>query len=81
MAALEEPEQDKTEGDTDLSRHNAEPSASPRNESFLPEIAQKSDYIQLAKAGGHKGTIIILLVWVCLMLHCRSFNTSSFCSR
>ena len=69
MAALEEPKQDQ--GDIDLSRRNADPphSSSPKHEAFLPAIAQTSEYIQLAKAGGHKGKIlsleIILLMWVC----------------
>ena len=55
-APLEVPEQDKTEGDTDVSRRNADPPEQETTSSFLPAIAQTSEYVQLAKAGGHKGT-------------------------
>lgn len=58
---LEVLEQDKTVG-TDSRRSADSPSASPKNKptsTFLPAIPQKSEYVQLAKAGGHKGTVSI----------------------
>lgn len=68
MAALEEPEQDKIEGDTDLSRRNADPppSSNPTREAFLPAIAQTSEYVRLAKAGGHKGDFLAFKILHCL---------------
>ena len=44
--------------DNDARRSADPPPASPKQEatsSFLPAIPQQSEYIQLAKAGGHKG--------------------------
>lgn len=62
---LEALQEDKTEDktltvDTDSRRNNDPPTASPKHEgtsSFLPPIVQTSEYVQLAKAGGHKGTM------------------------
>lgn len=57
---LEVLEQDKTI-DSDLRRNTDPPTASPKHEtssSFLPPIPQKSEYVQLAKAGGHKGILV-----------------------
>ena len=44
--------------DNDARRNADPPPASPKQEassSFLPAIPQQSEYVQLAKAGGHKG--------------------------
>ena len=44
--------------DNDARRSVDPPPASPKQEatsSFLPAVPQQSEYIQLAKAGGHKG--------------------------
>ena len=53
--------EDKTVSDTD-SRRNNDPTAPPEcvkheaSTSFLPAITQQSEYVRLAKAGGHKGS-------------------------
>ena len=47
-----------TTNDNDARRNVDLPQGSPKQEassSFLPAIPQQSEYVQLAKAGGHKG--------------------------
>jgi len=54
---LEVLEKDKTVDDSRRGETNP-PSTSPKQKassSFLPAIQQRSEYVQLAKAGGHKG--------------------------